>query len=515
VADHAELLAHHYGEALLFARAAGLPEQELAQSAGRFLIQAAERAERLDLTASESLYLEALELLDPHDPERTRVLARLGWLAQFQARLREAEERFMSAIAEADAAGRAKSAVDAIAGLAQVKRDLAEERSADDLLQYWIGRLDGEEPDADLGPLYSAIARRSMVAVRLDEQSRYADRAIAAFTAAGNAAGVSRALQFRGSARADGEGDYEGGLKDMEESVRLGRELGLGIELAHALVNLGDYVWRTEGPAAALEHYDAGIALAEQRSLLQIKGYARGERLWILFDLGRWDELLTEADDLIAAGSPITVEGFALPYKANVLMRRGETAKARELPNRYLDRLRQIGDPQSLAPGLLAAALVALAVGDRSGALSLVGEIGEVEASLGQGRWRHYCLPDVARICAAAGDLELAHRIRVSDSQRPVLRNELAALSADAILAEASGALPDALRLYAEAAARWQQFGQVSEHAHALLGHGRVALALGQPGADESLRAAHGILTSLDYQAPLAETENLLADATT
>lgn len=515
VTDHAELLAYHYREALALARAAGLPDQELLEGAGRFLIQAAERAERLDLATSESLYLEAGELLEGDDPRRTHLLSRLGWLALLQARYPEAEERFTSAIAEADAAGRAKTAVEAIAGLAYLKTQTAQQHHADELLQYWIGRLDSEEPDPDLGPLYSELARRSMVAGRLEEHSRYADRAIAAHTATGNAAAVSRALQFRATARADHDADYAAGLGDMQEAVRLGRELGLGIELGHALSNVADYVWWTVGPAAALEHYDAAIVHTDQRGLVQMKNYARGERLWVLFDLGRWDELLHEADELIAAGrafavGALTVEGFVLPYKAGVLVRRGDTAQASELTASYLDRLREIGDPQSLVPGLATAALVALATGDPSRATSLVAEIDKVEGGRSR-EWRHYCLPETTRICIQAGDLELAHKIRRSEVQRPVRQHELTRVSADAILAEASGELASASQLYADAAARWQQFGHVPERAHALLGHGRVALALGQPAASEPLRAAQTIFTSLDYRAPLAETEALIA----
>jgi class 3 adenylate cyclase len=510
VADHAELLAYHYREALVLAHAAGLPEQELAEGARRFLILAAERTERLDLATSESLYLEAVELLEGDDPRQTHVLSRLGWLALLQARYPEAEERFTSTIAEADAAGRAEAAVDAIAGLAYLKTQIAQQRSADELLQYWVGRLDAEEPNPDLGPLYSELARRNMVAGRAEDCSRYAERAIAAHTATGNAAAVSRALQFRAAARADHHADYEAGLADMQEAVRLGRELGLGIELAHALSNFADYVWWTAGPAAALEHYGAAIAHADQRGLLQMKAYSRGERLWVLFDLGRWDELLEEADDLIATSHALTTEGFVLPYKAGVLVRRGDTVPAGELTASYLDRLRQIGDPQSLVPGLTSAALVALATGDPARALSLVAEIDRVESGKSR-EWRHYCLPDTTRICIQAGDLELAHKIRRSELQRPVRQNELTRMSADAILAEASGALPDALRLYADAAARWQHFGQVPEQAHALLGHGRVSLALRQSEASESLRAAQKIFASLEYRAPLAETEALLA----
>lgn len=513
VADHAEVLAHHYREALKLARAAGLAEQELAAGARHFLLEAASRAERLDLATSESLYLEALGLLGADDPQRTQVFARLGRLTHYQNRFAEAEEWFTRAIAEADAAGRAKLAVDAIAGLANLKAGAAEQRRVDELLAYWVDRLDTADPDPDLGPLYSELARRSMVAGRYEQSGHWADRAIEVHAAAGNQAALSRALQFRAMARRSAQGDYAGGLADLQEAVALGRELGLGFELATAYANLADYVWFAEGPAAALEHYDAAIAHCDQRGLLQMKTYVRGERLRILFDLGRWDELLSEADELIAmrdesGRGALTAEGFALPHKAGVLACRGDTAGASALTASYLDRLREIGDRQNLAPGLIIAAVVALASGDRVGALSLVNELDGV-ASVDQD-WHHYCLPDAIRVCVLAEDLELANRLRRSCGQSSMLRHELAARSTDAILGEASGALADSVDLYADAAARWEKFGSVPEQAHALLGQGRSLHALGKSGAEEPLGRARELFETMGHESALAETEALL-----
>jgi hypothetical protein len=53
----------------------------------------------------------------------------------------------------------------------------------------------------------------------------------------------------------------------------------------------------------------------------------------------------------------------------------------------------------------------------------------------------------------------------------------------------------------------------VPEHAHALLGAGRVLLALGRPDAAEPLEVARDIFASLRYHDPLAEAEGLLRQA--
>ena len=65
--------------------------------------------------------------------------------------------------------------------------------------------------------------------------------------------------------------------------------------------------------------------------------------------------------------------------------------------------------------------------------------------------------------------------------------------------------------MYAEAADSWQKFGDVPEHAYALLGQGRCLAALGKPGAEGPLREARELFASMGY-GPLSETEALLAE---
>jgi class 3 adenylate cyclase/tetratricopeptide (TPR) repeat protein len=516
VADHAEVLAHHYREALALARTAGIPEERVVEGAQRFLIEAAERAERLDRAAAESLYLEALSLLESEDPRRTQVLGRLGWLAFWAGHFKQAEERFRAAITGADGVGRPAAAVDAIAGLSYLYSASGETGRADDLLEQWVRRLDSGRPDPVLGSLFSEFARRHMLAGRYDECALWADRAIEVHRTAGNRAAIVRPLQFRGAGRLSGS-DFQGAVADMRESLRLSLELGLGIETNYAYVNLSNFVWWLEGSRPALELIDSGIEFAKRRGLEHTMMYTRAERLWLLFDLGAWDELLDEADELArweqdATGGAIgTVGAIALPFKASVLVRRGETDDARALTSAYVDRLRQIGDPQNLVPSLAIAAVVALGSADPARALSLVAEIDEV-AGDDSIEWRHFCLAEATRVCMAAGDLGPARRLRQS-STKTTPRNEISRTAADAILAEASGALTDSARLYGDAAARWKEFGNVPEQAHALLGEGRVLLALGRPGAAESLHAARDIFASLRYRDPLAEAEALLTQA--
>ena len=67
-----------------------------------------------------------------------------------------------------------------------------------------------------------------------------------------------------------------------------------------------------------------------------------------------------------------------------------------------------------------------------------------------------------------------------------------------------------AATLYAEAAARWQEFGNVPERAYALLGQGRCLLALDDPTAREPLSRARELFSAMGYRPALTDTEALL-----
>ena len=80
--------------------------------------------------------------------------------------------------------------------------------------------------------------------------------------------------------------------------------------------------------------------------------------------------------------------------------------------------------------------------------------------------------------------------------------------------AEAAGDRPAAADLYRDAAERWREYGNVPERAYALLGHGRCLAALGKPDAEEPLREAKKLFTSMGYKPALAEADALLARGT-
>jgi hypothetical protein len=141
--------------------------------------------------------------------------------------------------------------------------------------------------------------------------------------------------------------------------------------------------------------------------------------------------------------------------------------------------------------------------------------LAEIEQTAGVRETPYYArqLPAMLRTALAAGDPALAKRLADAFEPRHPL-NEHALCAARAQLAETAGEQAEAAELYAEAAKRWQQFGNVPERAYALLGQGRCLLALGQPADETPLAAARALFVSMSYKPALAETNTLLQQTT-
>jgi tetratricopeptide (TPR) repeat protein len=317
--------------------------------------------------------------------------------------------------------------------------------------------------------------------------------------------------QFRGTARCE-LGDL-GGLDDLREAMEASLELGLGQETVRAHINLGDFVWYLEGPSRGLEVHRGGIEYGERRGITGPVLWTKGETLWMLFDLGEWDELLRVADELtewdrLQGGTYFGV--MALSYKAQVLVRRGKVAEAAEFSEEFVPRARKIADPQILAPALVIAALIGQARGDAPAAVSLIEEFGGVTEGPSVFQANH--VSDAARVCVEARALALGERLL--GKMDPVMaRQRHSVLAARAILAEGRGKLEEAAALYGDAAAAWENFGHALEHGQALLGLGRCLPALGRTDANATLAAARDVFTRLGAGPLVAETDGLLAEA--
>ncbi|MEJ7744029.1 MAG: hypothetical protein WKF73_16720 [Nocardioidaceae bacterium] len=273
--------------------------------------------------------------------------------------------------------------------------------------------------------------------------------------------------------------------------------------------NLAELLRVTEGLAAALHEVEEAIRLATAQGSRVDALTMQQVELDLLFDLGRWEELVERAPALISQLSEIEDDYAQASVEVRMvralLLRRdpdGESAAS------CLQRARRIGDPQVLLPALVVAGSAAALAGDRDELARLLGEIESDLDSVGEAI-RPLYLPEITRLAVWSQDLQLAERL--IETTRPTTPASLAGqASAQAALREATEDLDQAISHYSDAVERWTALGHVVERAYGLLGLGRCRLAAGDlEGVDDAL-AARDIFAGLRAQPLIAEADRLL-----
>jgi class 3 adenylate cyclase/tetratricopeptide (TPR) repeat protein len=507
VADHAEMLVHHYGQALELARAAGADTHKIEEETKRTLVLAGERALRLDVGKAESYYRRALELLPPDAPERAKVVAQLAEAIALAGRYPEAEAAYAEAITGLKANSENLAAGEALVKLSIIVRDRGEAVRARALLGEAVELLEQAPPGPELVLAYTHLARYYHFTWPPEECFEWAEKAIAMAAELGIEDEAMRARVFRGFTRFE-IGDPRG-LHDLKTALRTGLELGVGEDTAGAYIGLGDIVWWTEGPTAGLDVYRAGMEFTERRGMTYYTMYLKGESVWPLFDLGEWDSLLEAAGEIFEWDRASYQALLALPYVAHVYLFRGQVAEAASLREEFLHRARQSADPQVLMPALAISALIDAARGNFPAAISFIEQIEQVTGDRPVRRAQH--LADALRVCAAAGATRLGETL-LEGIEVSAARQLHAVHSARAVLAEAHGKLEQALHLHREAADRWASYGFVLEEGQALLSAGRCLLGLERRDeAASRLETARTVFSSLRADPLLAETNTALA----
>src|SRR5207249_1908289 len=176
--------------------------------------------------------------------------------------------------------------------------------------------------------------------------------------------------------------------------------------------NYADCVWFGAGPQSGLDIHLTGMSFGTKRGLAFQATWTRAESLWMLYELGRWDEVLSVSGELIErdeerGGSQVGT--IARPFRALVLLQQGRVEEAARLADAAVPRARDAGDPQVLSPALLVAAEVAVARGERERAVELLDEM--EGATREHPFWTLLYLADAARTASAAGDLGPVERL--------------------------------------------------------------------------------------------------------
>ena len=507
VEDLADVLAQHYLTALELARAAGAPDEveQLEPAAIRYLALAGERALPLDVEHAEQSLARALELAPTGHPERASLLERWAQAALQQNRLREGKEALEEALALYRDQGEHVAAGRALTALANVLQRFGDPREEETLVEA-LALLEPEPPGPELVDAYAQLAVHRFLGAAHAEAIAVVERALALAAELGLPE-PARAVGSRGMARAH-LGEREG-LEEMRRALELAIEQGQGRSAAMLHNNLAVVTWQHEGPEAALAACTEGIDFSERRGISERALAIAGMSTTFLAELGQSERALAEAEPLAERMEAVGSIDFTEPrsLQLRLLAERGAHEHA-PAADELIARARESGFPQDYALTFAAGARLLLAQGRQRQANALLVELEEVAGTRSDPYYASF-LAELVRTAYALGQPELAARL-VEDVQpvTPIYEHALGACRAQ--LAEGAGDHLQAVTLYAEAATRWHEFGNVPERAYALLGQGRCLAALGKPEAESPLRAARELFASMGYKPALAETDELL-----
>jgi tetratricopeptide (TPR) repeat protein len=517
LADRAEVLAVHYLRAIEYAQAAGSGEVEpLEAGARRFLLMAGDRALGIDVSRAFDHFERALQLTPEGHPDRPLVLAgRADAFRWHTGNLEEVEVAYDEAIAAFRAAGDVRGAGDAMVHLSNLLWVRGEAIRCRQVLAEAIALLEQAPPGAELVRAYTEMGRDEWLSGKGVDALDWCRRALALAETVGSPRDRVRALGYLGAARSE-LGD-DGGLDDLKRALDQSLESGLGREAAVIFDNLASQLEQYETAEAGLRAFQEGLEFGARRGMIESVTFSKSTMLRPLFALGRWDELLLVADEVIEwsgrHGTAYLVAVSRLRI-AHVLALRGSGAEAAALVGRFLPAAREIGEPHVLVPALVVAAIVDESSGDVPAGLVHIREaLAVLDSGSSWDRCQH--VQNVVRTSLAGGDHESARRA-VDGLEATGTLHKFGLVTAHAALAQHEGRWDEALAGYRQAEADWERYGFVLERGLAFLGEARTLVLMGRRGdADGPFTTAAGLFRSLGAE-PLAlqaDRERAGADA--
>jgi len=508
----ADVLAYHYTAALDLASGLRRTQEaaDLQEPAIRYLMLAGDRAMGLDTRKAEATYRRALASVADDDSRRPSILAKWAAAVQQAGRPADAARALEEAVSGLRAGGDTLGAAHALSTLASAEFMMGGHRAGEHAAEA-VALLEAEQPGPDLVAAFGDMAAWAVV-TRGDSKTgiEWAERALELADDLGLDRPV-RPLGMRGLARY-AVGDRRG-LDDLREALNLALARGQSRDAALLYNNLAAALAVIEGPASALSVLEKGIAFADRRGLVEDSWFMAAGTLDVRIDLGTWDEALeigtTLAGKFEASGSMV---GLAITriQLARILVMRGRSDEAIGFAE-WAAETAEHSDAVELTIGAVSVAAAArLAAGDRVRALRLLAKMARAEHVQELAGPYSAALPSMVRTALTAGNPRLATRL--TKRLKPTYPYQhCALLSGRALLAEASGATRDAIKLFSAAGQCWRELGVLPELAFALLGEGRslVASDRGKKGV-AALGEARHILTDLRCAPQVAEIDHLI-----
>jgi class 3 adenylate cyclase len=373
--DHAELLAHHYKQALELARAAGVEDDAALVAQARNALRAAgERAFAFSaFETAEAFFAEALELTSKTDPARPALLLEHARALFPIGRpgldlLVESLEGFR---AQGDAEGAAQAATIAARYAWFAGDRAATDRYIDMALEEVVDRPTSRARA-------EALANKSgflMLDGKYDESIRIGAEALPLVERHGMEDQHARVHIVVGTARV-GLGD-RGGIDQIKEGIAVGRAAHKYDLLGNGYANLTSefhILGELDNAKRAWEQLkQAGERYGIERFLRTARAEAAG---WAYLE-GRWDDAVALAGELIVAaesGYPHFTDAIVLSMRAWIRLARGDIAGADRDSMRAAE-LARASDVQAEVAAFATRPAVALAFGDRGEANAVATEL--------------------------------------------------------------------------------------------------------------------------------------------
>ena len=504
-ADLADVLAHHYVEALEMRRAAGEEVADLLDRCVEYLALAGDRASDLDADQAVAMFERALELLPQEHPDRQWLLARWANAVRSAGRLSQALEALDTAAAQLEDAGQRRQAAQALLWLSGVKRALMGLDASLTAMRA-VEVLDGLPPDQLWVDAYSEVALGHYVRNSDEEAIRWAERSIELAAELGLPESVS-ALGTLGGARS-AAGDLRG-LTDMRRAIELGHERGDVRPTLSVYNNLSLELWVHVGPRAALEVAREGISVGHARAQRDYENNARATVFEFLVGMGAFDEAQAELEELSRVegiDGDRSVLTLLLAARVRIASIRGQLTDAADGHHAWAIA-RSIDEAQVLVEVCASTGPGMLATGQQAEAASCLKElVGRPEA---RRSWNYpIWLPPLMRFAVDLGDLDAARSLLEGFESTTAVR-ERGGVAARAVLIEADGDRKAAADLYLDAAARFAEGGWALEEGYARLGAGRCLTMIGDDAGTSELERAYIFFASINARAIVAEIDEL------
>ncbi len=493
--DHAEMLAHHYLQALELTAAAGGDVAPFAGAAAIALADAGHRAFGLHAyDAAVRFFRAALDLLPAGNAARGPLLLRLGralWLdGETDPGVLEQAREELLAVDDTEGAVEAQTALSELHWL-NGDRDLAFEHLGE------ARRLaDSLPPSAAKAHAASTASRFTMLASEYGESIRLGEEALEMARQLGLDEIRAATLNNVGSARARSGGAE--GLAQLAEAIEVARAANAPFELCRAMGNLAAQYWEggrlREAAALWRESHQEGEKYG-QRGFVR---WDRGVLTNVNHELGHWDEAIAGADAFIAeveAGSPHYLAAECYWVRAAIRHARGDVEGALEDGDRSLELARRAKDPQMVYQALAVTAQVIHEAGGPERGAALAKEFADaIDAgeSLGFGIVGAH---RVSWTLVAAG--------RGAELAAALARHKAPWAHAGAAFARGEPA---------KAAEICAEIGAVTQEAYARLAAARMLVDEGRRAeADEQLHRALAFYRSVGATRYVLEGESLLA----